>query len=252
MGDVVLQTHRLTRRFGGLIAANDVSLRLELNALHALLGPNGAGKSTVINLLSGALAPTSGRIELRGNDIASLAPHDRSRLGMGRSFQKTNVFPEFTVLENCRLAAQSRNPRPWRWLSSAQNDRESLDGAHRALEAVDLARKANRIASHLSHGEQRQLELAMVLATEPQVLLLDEPLAGMGVEESARMVELIAKLAPEHAILLVEHDMDAVFTVARTITVMVDGSVIASGAPEVIRSDPNVQRAYLGEPEVHD
>lgn len=251
MSDVVLQTQGLTRHFGGLTAARDVALTLEHGKLHALLGPNGAGKSTVINLLSGALKPSSGSIRFRGQEIAMKSSHQRSQLGVGRSFQKTNVFANFTALENCRLAAQSRRPRAWQVLSLAKHHRESLDVAARALELVGLSARTNRPATSLSHGEQRQLEIAMVLATRPQVLLLDEPLAGMGSEESARMVELLRKLAPDHAVLLVEHDMDAVFTVAHTITVMVDGAIIASGTPESIRRNVDVQRAYLGENEAH-
>jgi branched-chain amino acid transport system ATP-binding protein len=168
---------------------------------------------------------------------------------VGRSYQKTNIFPGFTAFENCRLAAQSRAPRPLALFADAVRHRPVRDAAFAALEAAGLAARADRVASALSHGEQRQLEIAMVLATDPEVLLLDEPLAGMGAEEAHRMVELLQRLAPEHAILLVEHDMDAVFAVADVITVMVNGQVLESGAPAAIRASPAVRRAYLGEPE---
>jgi branched-chain amino acid transport system ATP-binding protein len=236
----------LSRHFGGLAAVSDVSIELHRGLLHAVLGPNGAGKSTLINLLSGTLPPSAGRIHFKGQDISRLGPDRRSRLGIGRSFQKTNVFPGFTAFENCRLAAQSRAPHAWRILSDALGYPEVVARASRALEQVGLDGRSELVASALSHGEQRQLEIAMVLATDPEVLLLDEPLAGMGGEESSAMVALLKKLTPGHAIMLVEHDMDAIFAVADVITVMVDGRVLESGAPETIRSSPTVAEAYLG------
>jgi branched-chain amino acid transport system ATP-binding protein len=242
----VLEATGLTRRFGGLAACDGVAIALERGQLHALLGPNGAGKSTLINLLSGDLAPSAGSIRFKGREIAGLAPERRSRMGIGRSYQKTNIFPGFTVLENARLAAQSRDPRPYAIFANAARDDGALGRARRGLDLAGLGEGVDRIAGALSHGEQRQLEIAMVLATEPEVLLLDEPLAGMGVEESARMVALLKRLAGEHAILLVEHDMDAVFALADTITVMVNGQVLESGAPARIRASAEVQRAYLG------
>lgn len=240
---------RLTRYFGGLAANQDVSLVLRPGELHALLGPNGAGKSTCINLLSGDLAPTSGRVLLGERDITRLPSHQRSRIGIGRSFQRTNVFPGFTAFENCRLAAQSRRPRPWHVLTDALRYSDARDAADAALARVGLADRGHVVAGTLSHGEQRQLEIAMVLATGATVLLLDEPLAGMGADESARMVGLLKTLRAEHAILLVEHDMDAVFAVADLITVLVNGQVLASGTPEAIRASADVQRAYLGHDE---
>ena len=246
MTEAILSIEDLTKHFGGLAAVEDVSLEVRVGELHAIIGPNGAGKTTLINLLSGELAPSSGAIRFRAEDITRLTPEKRSRLGIGRSFQKTNVFSSFSALENCRLAAQSRQPRPLNWLRDALSYPETMDKARRALKAVGLADRAGDLALALSHGEQRQLEIAMCLATEPQLLLLDEPLAGMGREESLRMVELIRQVAVTHAILLVEHDMDAVFQLAQKLTVMVDGKVLASGAPKTVRANRDVQNAYLG------
>jgi branched-chain amino acid transport system ATP-binding protein len=223
-----------------------VSLELHRGRLHAILGPNGAGKSTLINLLSGDLAATAGTIRYRGVDVTACSADRRSRMGIGRSYQKTNVFPQVTAFENCRLAAQSRRPRPFRVWSDATAFRDHREAAERALDTAGLADRADRIAAELSHGEQRQLEVAMVLATDPAVLLLDEPLAGMGADEARRMVALMKRLAPAHAILLVEHDMDAVFAVADVMTVMVNGAVLESGTPAQIRSSPAVREAYLG------
>ena len=246
MAETLLAARGLRRAFGGLTAVADVSLDLGRGVLHAVLGPNGAGKSTLINLLAGLLRPSAGTIHLGGVDVTRLAPERRSRLGLGRSFQKTNIFFEFTAFENCRLAAQSRAPRAFRIFSDALRHTATSDRARQALERTGLGARGEDVAATLSHGEQRQLEIAMVLATEPQVLLLDEPLAGMGAEESAQMVALIRTLVPDHAILLVEHDMDAVFAVADTITVMVNGRVLETGAPERIRQSPAVMAAYLG------
>ena len=245
-----LTAERLTRRFGGLAANQDVSLRLQRGQLHALLGPNGAGKSTCINMLSGDLAPTSGRVLLGGRDITRLPSYQRSMIGIGRSFQRTNILPKFTAFENCRLAAQSRRQHAWNLLTDAMRFADARDQAGAALARAGLAGRAEIIAGTLSHGEQRQLEIAMVLATDATVLLLDEPLAGMGAEESAQMVELLRRLRADHAILLVEHDMDAVFAVADLITVLVNGQVLASGEPEAIRANAEVQHAYLGHDEV--
>ncbi|NMG75462.1 ABC transporter ATP-binding protein [Aromatoleum diolicum] len=246
MAELVLTAKGLSRRFGGLFANKDVSLDLHRGVLHAVLGPNGAGKSTLINLLSGDLPPTNGQILYRDQDISGWSPDKRSRAGIGRSYQRTNIFPAFTAFENCRLAAQSRAPRALRILSKAQGYADLAEAADRALEQAGLAERRDMVASTLSHGEQRQLEIAMVLATRPSVLLLDEPLAGMGSEESQAMVALLQKLSPDHAILLVEHDMDAVFAVADVITVMVAGQVLESGPPEQIRASIAVQEAYLG------
>jgi len=247
MSEPLLATRALTKRFGGLTANSDVSLELRQGQVHALLGPNGAGKSTLINLLSGDLPVSSGRILYRGRDITRLGPHQRSRIGIGRSYQKTNIFGPFTAFENCRLAAQSRQPRAWRIFSDAQAVPAVRQAAATALQAAGLAAVADQPAASLSHGAQRQLEIAMVLATAPEVLLLDEPLAGMGADEAHRMVELLQRLGSDHAMLLVEHDMDAVFAVADVITVMVNGQVLESGPPAQIRASPAVRQAYLGD-----
>jgi branched-chain amino acid transport system ATP-binding protein len=246
VAEPVLRIGRLSKRFGGLAAVSDVSLDLRGGGVHALIGPNGAGKTTLINLLSGDLAPSGGSVRYEGRDIAGLAPERIARLGIARLYQKTNIFAEFPAFENCRLAAQARLGKPLSVLRPAYTYREINEAAERALALVELDARSKDAALTLSHGEQRQLEIAMTLATAPGVLLLDEPLAGMGSEESRRMVALIARLAADHAILLVEHDMDAVFSVASVLTVMVDGRVLASGAPEAIRRNKAVQDAYLG------
>ena len=245
--ETLLAAHAVSRRFGGLRAVDEVSLSLERGVLHALIGTNGAGKSTLINVLSGELPVSGGRIELLGQDATNWTQPRRARAGLGRSYQRSTLFPSFTVRENCRLAAQARFPRAWDWITPAARCRDSLQAAESAIERVGLASVAERTVIALSHGERRQLEIAVCLATAPQVLLLDEPLAGMGVEESARMLELLEQLKPGHAILLVEHDMDAVFRVADLITVMVNGRVIASGTPPAVRGNAEVQRAYLGD-----
>ena len=247
MAEPALRTQALQKLFGGLAAVNDVSLECHVGRLHAVIGPNGAGKTTLINLLSGDLAPSGGRVELLGRNITGLGPHRVSQLGVGRSYQRTNIFMKFTAFENCRLAAQSRLPTSMRFLRPAVRYREVNDAAANALSLAGLGGRANVVASELSHGERRQLEVAMTLATNPKVLLLDEPLAGMGADESARMVELLRTLVAGHAMLLVEHDMDAVFALADTLTVMVDGSVLASGTPGQIRANDEVQKAYLGD-----
>ena len=246
MNEPVLATRNLTRRFGGLAAVSDVSIALERGKIHAIVGPNGAGKTTLINMLSGDLAATSGSVTYGGEDITREASDRRSRRGIGRSYQKTNIIGAFTAFENCRLAAQSRTPRVVHVFADATAYRPTAEAADRALDAAGLAGRGERVASTLSHGEQRQLEIAMVLATRPNVLLLDEPLAGMGADEAARMVELLKALASEHAILLVEHDMDAVFAVADVVTVMVNGQVLETGTPSRIRASAAVQQAYLG------
>jgi branched-chain amino acid transport system ATP-binding protein len=249
--DALLCAKSLTKRFGGLAAVGGVSINLWRDRIHAVIGPNGAGKSTLANLLSGDLPLTSGSIELSGTDITGWSPETISRVGLGRSYQKTNIFLPFTVWDNVRLAAQSREPQqPWnplRWLQNASALTTSNERAERALELAGLMDRRNAVAGVTSHGEQRQLEIAMTLATAPQVLLLDEPLAGMGMAEAERMVQLLQRLKKDHAMLLIEHDMDAVFALADQLTVMVNGQVIASGTPAEIRSDAAVQAAYLGE-----
>ena len=247
MGEVVMSTRGLTRHFGGLAAVSGVSLDAKMGELHAVIGPNGAGKSTLINMLSGDLPPSSGSVSIAGRDVTGLAAHQISRMGVGRSYQKTNVFLSFTAFENCRLAAQSRRGSSMRFLRPAHRLTDVNRVAEEALEAAGLLARAGSTASTLSHGEQRQLEIAMTLATRPRLLLLDEPLAGMGADESVSMVALLKKLVETHAILLVEHDMDAVFALAHRLTVMVNGQVLASGLPAEIRANPRVQEAYLGD-----
>lgn len=244
-----LSARGLTKVFGGLTAVNNVSLDLSSGTVHAVIGPNGAGKTTLINMLSGDLAPTAGSIQFDGRDIVGYSSDQRSRMGLGRTYQKTNIFGSFTALENCRLAAQSREAHALSMWRSTRAYPSLEREAERALAAVGLEQRAKAIAGTLSHGEQRQLDIAMSLATRPQVLLLDEPLSGMGADESASMVGLLRGLAKDHAVLLVEHDMDAVFALAEVLTVMVNGCVLASGTRDQIRASDEVQRAYLGSAE---
>ena len=255
MAEVLLSAQKVTKRFGGLAAVNGVSVDLWRGKIHAVIGPNGAGKSTLTNLLSGDLPPTSGQVLLGGTNVTGWAPERISRQGLGRSYQTTNIFLPLTVYENVRLAAQSRDAQqPWnplRWWQDTRSDtiknRATSARLESAIELSGLKDQRTAIAGAMSHGEQRQLEIAMTLATEPQVLLLDEPLAGMGVAEAERMVELLQRLKPAHAMMLVEHDMDAVFALADRLTVMVNGEVIAHGTPPEVRADATVQAAYLGE-----
>lgn len=258
--DLLLSAKNLTKHFGGLAAVNDVSIDLYRGQIHAVIGPNGAGKSTLTNLVSGDLALTSGSIQLNGHDATGWSAEKISRQGLGRSFQKTNVFLPLTVWDNVRLAAQSRDvQQPWNpllWFKSTKSTKKLIATEAKntpAASIIELCKLENRmhaIAGTISHGEQRQLEIAMTLATQPQVLLLDEPLAGMGVAEAERMIELLHTLKKDHAMLLVEHDMDAVFALADKLTVMVNGQVIASDKPAAVRADAKVQAAYLGEEHV--
>ena len=245
--DILLVAHGVSRHFGGLKAVDDVSLSLERGQLHAVIGTNGAGKSTLVNVLSGELPVSSGTVEMLGHEATGWTQPRRARAGLGRSYQRNTVFPEFTVFENCRLTAQSRRPRVWDWWTPTTRCADSNEAALRAIARVGLVPVAERIAGTLSHGQKRQLEIAMCLATDPQILLLDEPLAGMGAEETERMLALLTELKAGHAVLLVEHDMDAVFRVADRITVMVNGRVIASDIPAAVRASAEVQLAYLGE-----
>jgi branched-chain amino acid transport system ATP-binding protein len=250
MTEPILRVTDLSKSFGGLAAVSDVSLELHRGEVHAVIGPNGAGKTTLINMLSGDLVPSAGAIRFEGREIAGRSADRIARLGIGRSYQKTNIFADFTLLENCRLAAQARLPSSMRFFRPALRRRDLTEAAARALASVGLEEPWDRLAGSVSHGEQRQLEIAMTLAIEPKVLLLDEPLAGMGAEESQRMVALIARLAERHAVLLVEHDMDAVFSMAQILTVMVNGRVLEQGAPAAIRESAAVQQAYLGTAEM--
>ena len=243
----LLQVRGLVKRFGGLLATDHVDLDVRMGEIHAVIGPNGAGKTTLIAQLQGELPCDEGSILLEGRDIRAAPPWRRSLAGIARSFQITSIIAPFTALDNVALAVQAHAGHSFRFWKAARGDDALRDPARRALARVGLADRADIPAGVLSHGEQRQLELAMAIATGPRLLLLDEPMAGMGKEDSARMVELIASLKRDHGILLVEHDMDAVFALADRISVLVYGKVIASGAPEAIRRDQAVIAAYLGD-----
>ena len=242
----VLATEGLTKSFGGLTAVRNVTLDFHARELHAVIGPNGAGKSTFVNLLSGQFRPTHGRILLAGRDIAGTPACRMSHLGIGRSFQRTNILKPLTVLENVRLAAQAVRLPAGRLLSTARRQTALVETARAAIDRVGLAGQEGTTAGVLSHGAQRQLEIAMTLAIDPKVLLLDEPLAGMGQEEGERMATLLKSLARDHAVLLIEHDMDFVFKVADRMTVLVEGAVLATGKPSEVRANVAVQTAYLG------
>ena len=244
--EVVLRGRAITRSWGGVVAVNGVSIDLVRGEVHAVIGTNGAGKSTLINVLSGEIPASFGTVELLGADVTRWAQPRRARAGLGRSYQRSTIFEPFSVRENCRLAAQARHQRPWQWWSDASRCGVSDAAGLHAARRTGLDGVLDRPAGLLSHGEKRQLEIAMCLATEPQVLLLDEPLAGMGAEETERMLSLVHELRDGHAILLVEHDMDAVFRIADRITVLVDGAVIASDVPAAVRANRDVQTAYLG------
>ncbi|WP_372621305.1 ABC transporter ATP-binding protein [Falsiroseomonas sp.] len=244
MSGAALRCEGLTRHFGGLTAVGDVHLSLGVGELHAVIGPNGAGKSTLVNLLSGTLRPSAGRVMLEGADVTGWPAWRLAQAGIGRSFQRTNVLRDMSVFENVRLAAQARDFGMARWLRAAQREPAPIAAAHVALSRVGL--RAEGIAGTLSHGELRLLEIAMALATRPRVLLLDEPLAGMGPEEGEHVAALLKELSRDHAVLLIEHDMDFVFAVADTLTVMVDGRVLEQGTPAQIRASAAVREAYLG------
>jgi branched-chain amino acid transport system ATP-binding protein len=249
MSEPLLQTESLAKRFGGIVATDDVTLGIAPGELHAIIGPNGAGKTTLIAQLSGQLVPDAGRIRFAGHDISALPMHRRSLLGLARSFQITSLFLDLSVLDNVALAVQAHAGHSFRFWRDARGERELREPARAALARVGLEARANLPAAALSHGEHRQLELAMALAGNPRMLLLDEPMAGLGPEESARMVTMLRELKKELTILLVEHDMEAVFALADRITVLVYGRVIASGAPAAIRANSQVRDAYLGEAE---
>ena len=243
----LLEVRGLVKRFGGLIAANNLDLDVEDGELHALIGPNGAGKSTAIGLIAGELRRDGGVIRLGGADITGMAVAARVRAGMTRSFQVTSVLPEFTALENVAVVEQVRTGHSFRFWREARRDPRLTDPAREMLERVGLGGRAEVPARDLAHGEQRQLELAMALATGARLLLLDEPMAGLGAVESHAMTAILAGLKGHATILLVEHDMDAVFALADRITVLVYGQAIAVGKPDAIRADPAVRAAYLGE-----
>jgi branched-chain amino acid transport system ATP-binding protein len=251
MADVAMRTAALSKRFGGLAAVSDVSLAFAIGEIHAVIGPNGAGKSTLVNLLSGDFKPTSGDVFLGETNVTTLGADKRGLLGIGRSYQKTTIFTDATVFENVRLAVQAHAPSAIALMARAADEQDLRMRTNAALSTAGLNARAIARANTLSHGEQRQLEIAMVIATDPKVVLLDEPLAGMSGSESRDMVALIKTLRQGRAVLLVEHDMDAVFAVADALTVMADGKVIAGGAPEEVRRHPAVRAAYLGAEALH-
>ncbi|PMR69572.1 ABC transporter ATP-binding protein [Halomonas heilongjiangensis] len=246
MSDIMLQTRGLTRRFGGLVAVNDVDFDVRENEIHAILGPNGAGKSTLINLLSGEFPPSEGEIRYRGRPIQGRKARHVARLGIGRSHQKTNIFPRLTCLQNCQLAARIHMGGVFGSWRSRHQAREVDERALQALETCRLVQRAHTPASAMSYGEQRQLQIAMVLATAPRLMLLDEPMAGMGREETAQVTELLKGLADRYTLVLIEHDMDSVFRLADRITVMVDGCVLETGPTAQIRASERVRDVYLG------
>ncbi len=250
MADPLLRVENLVRRFGGVIATDKVSLDVISGELHAIIGPNGAGKTTLISQLTGQLLSHSGAIRFAGQDITRLPAYRRSRLGLARSFQITSLLSDFTAADNVALAAQAHDGHSFRFWGNARKEPQLRRAAQSALDRVGLSHRADTIVSELSHGEQRELELAVALATKPQLLLLDEPMAGLGATESARMVKLLRELRREVTIVLVEHDMEAVFALADRISVLVYGRVIASDVPAAIRSNEEVKRAYLGDQHV--
>ncbi len=247
MAKALLQTEGLTRRFGGVVAANAISLEVMPREVHAVIGPNGAGKTTLVGLLSGEVAAQDGRIWFDGIDITGLPVYRRSELGLARSFQISSLFPDFNVLDNVALAVQAHSGHSFHFWHDARRERKLREPARAALARVGLRDRADVRVDKLSHGEHRQLEIAMALATQPRLMLLDEPMAGMGPEESARMLHMLRELKGSVTILLIEHDMQAVFALADRLTVLVDGRVIASGLPEAVRADVKVRQAYLGE-----
>jgi branched-chain amino acid transport system ATP-binding protein len=247
--DTLLEIDGLTKRFGGVIASDAISLGVRRGELHAIIGPNGAGKTTLIGQLAGEIAPDAGRIRFEGGDVTTLPTYRRSQIGLARSFQITSLFLDFTALDNVALAVQAHAGHSFHFWRSARSEADLRVPARAALARVGLAERSDVLVSNLSHGEHRQLEIAMALATAPRMLLLDEPMAGMGPEESARMVRTLRELKRELTILLIEHDMEAVFALADRITVLVYGRIIASGSPEAIRANAEVRQAYLGEQE---
>ena len=247
MAEPLLAVRGLRKRFGGLVATDGVDLEVAEGETLAIIGPNGAGKTTLIGQLSGDLKPDAGTIQFAGADVTAMSASARSHLGLARSFQITSIFRDFSALDNVALAVQAHAGHSFRFWRPARAEARLREPARAILEQVGLAARADVPAGTLAHGEQRQLEIAMALATRPRLLLLDEPVAGMGLDESQRMVQLLRALRGRHTIVLVEHDMDVVWALADRITVLVYGRVIATGAPEAIRLNAEVRRAYLGE-----
>ena len=247
MSAPLLELERIAKHFGGLVVSDAISLTVTPGEIHALIGPNGAGKTTLIAQVDGSLQPDSGRIFLGGEDITALTPAQRVRRGLARTFQITCILPAFTALENVALAVQARSGSSFRFFRAVRRERALNDAARETLSRVGLAARAAQPAGSLSHGEKRRLELAMALATRPRLLLLDEPMAGTGPEETDQLIETLALLRGEIGLLLVEHDMTAVFALADRISVLVEGRLSASGTPDQVRADPAVQAAYLGQ-----
>jgi branched-chain amino acid transport system ATP-binding protein len=247
MSAALLEVRALQKRFGGVVATDGVTLDVRRGELHALIGPNGAGKTTLIHQLSGFLAPDAGEILFDGANVVGRSFHDRVHLGLARSYQITSIFKAFTVLDNVALAVQARSGSSFSFWKPLAAERALFDEARALLDQVGLGARADALAGNLAHGEQRQLEVGLALATQPKLLLLDEPMAGMGPDESERMIELVQELKKSIALLLIEHDMDAVFRLADRISVLVNGRVIATGLPAEIRENAEVKRAYLGE-----
>ena len=247
MNNALLEVRGLTKSFGALLATDNVDLEVEEGETHAIIGPNGAGKTTLISQLAGNLRPDRGRIRFAGEDITALQAPARSQRGFARSFQITSIYPEFSALENVMLAVQAHAGHSFRFWRPARTERALREPARGILEEVGLGARADVLAANLAHGEQRQLEIATVLATRPRLMLLDEPVAGMGADETQRMIAFLGGLKGRRTIVLVEHDMDAVFSLADRVSVLVYGRIIATGAPEAIRANAEVRRAYLGE-----
>jgi branched-chain amino acid transport system ATP-binding protein len=247
VAEPILRLDALQKRFGGLTVTDDVTLDIASDELHAIIGPNGAGKTTLINQISGLIAPDAGRIFFAGNDVTALSAPARAACGLARSFQITSVLPAFSALENVAIAVQARIGGSFRFFGHADRETALNEPAHAALAEVGLGERANVTAAHLSHGEKRALELAIALAMQPKLLLLDEPMAGAGPEETERLVAVLSRLKSRFPMLLVEHDMDAVFALADRISVLVYGRILASGPPAAVRADPQVIAAYLGD-----
>jgi len=247
MAENLLVVSALNKHFGGVVATDNVNLEVEQGRIHAIIGPNGAGKTTLIAQLSGQLRPDSGDIRFAGRSIVGYSTARRAREGLARSFQITSVVMQMTLLENVMLAVQGTSGHSFRFWSPVARDSQMREAALQSLDEVGLADRAGRIAGNVSHGEQRQLEVAMALAMKPRMLLLDEPMAGMGKEEGAMMVEILGRLRGDKTILLVEHDMDAVFSLADRLSVLVDGHIIATDTVDRVRDNLEVQKAYLGD-----
>lgn len=245
--DALLDLRQLVKRYGGLVATNDLNLTVKRGEIHAIIGPNGAGKTTLIHQISGAIKPTAGSIHFDGWDITAMPMHQRVSQGLARSYQITNIFKSYSVLDNLALSIQARSGSSMRFWKAAISERAIFDEAREIARRVGLDHRIDAVASMLAHGEQRQLEVGLALATRPKLLLLDEPMAGMGMDESTRLIGLIKSLRPDISVVLIEHDMDAVFQLADRISVLVAGRIIATGSADEIRHNSEVKTAYLGE-----